>query len=70
MLASLIPSVAICAVVGAAGLAIDFVRGGGIPPQPILAVLEAAGILALVWLIAVALFQRSVLTALWKVARH
>ncbi len=70
MLASLIPSVAICAVVGLAGVAIDLMRGGGIPAQPIIAVLEAAGLLALVWLGAVALFQRSVLTALLKVARH
>ena len=70
MLASLVPSVAICAVVGLAGLAIDLTRGGGIPDQPIIAVLEAAGLLALVWLGAVALFQRSVLTALVKVARH
>lgn len=69
-LESLVPAVAICAVVGAAGLAIDWARGGGIPSHPIPAVLEAAGILALVWIAAVAVFQRPVLLALWKLVKH
>jgi len=70
MLVGLLPAVAICSLVGAAGLAIDLFRGGGIPAKPIPAVLEAAAILALVWVIGVALFQRAVLVALWKMVRH
>ncbi|RYD89575.1 MAG: polysaccharide biosynthesis protein, partial [Sphingomonadales bacterium] len=70
VMASLVPAIAICAVVGAAGIAIDVARGGGIPSHPIPAVLEAAAILAVVWVAAVALFQRSVLKALWKVVKH
>ena len=70
VLASLAPAIAICAVVGAAGVGIDFARGGGIPPHPISAVLEAAGILAVVWVAAVAIFQRAVIVALWKVVKH
>lgn len=70
MLASLAPAVAICTVVGAAGVAIDLVRGWGIPSRPIPAVLEAAAILAMVWIAAVFVFQRAVILALWKVIRH
>jgi hypothetical protein len=33
-------------------------------------VLEAAGILAVVWIVAVAVFQRAVIVALWKVVKH
>lgn len=69
-LASLAPAVAICTVVGAAGLLIDRMRGGGIPAHPIPAVLEAAAVLAVVWIAAVALFQRPVIRALWKLVRH
>ena len=69
MLASLLPALAICAVVGGAGIAIDVARGGGIPADPVRAVIEAAAILALVWIGAVFLFQRAVLSALWKVVR-
>lgn len=68
--ASLLPSVAICAAVAAAGIGIDLARGGGIPAQPMLAVGEAVVILALVWIAAVFVFQRSVITALWRVVRH
>jgi O-antigen/teichoic acid export membrane protein len=70
VLASLAPAIAICAVVGAAGVGIDLARGGGIPPHPISAVLEAAGILAVVWIVAVAVFQRAVIVALWKVVKQ
>lgn len=70
VLASLAPAVAICAAVGAAGIAIDMHRGGGIPAEPIPAVFEAAAILAVVWIAAVFVFQRAVLAALWKVVRH
>jgi len=70
MLASLLPSVAICAVVAVAGIGIDMARGGGIPENPITAVIQAAAILAVVWIGAVFVFQRSVITALWKVVRH
>lgn len=70
LVASLLPSLAICAAVGAAGIAIDIGRGGGVPANPIPAVVEAAAILALVWVAAVYLFQRSVITALIKVVRH
>jgi O-antigen/teichoic acid export membrane protein len=69
-LASLVPAVAICSVVGAAGVAIDMARGGGIPSHPIPAVLQAAAILAVVWIAAVAVFQRAVIVALWKLVRH
>lgn len=68
--ASVAPAVAICGVVGAAGVAIDIARGGGIPAEPLPAVIEAAAILAIVWIAAVFVFQRSVITALWKVLRH
>jgi O-antigen/teichoic acid export membrane protein len=70
VLASLVPALAICAVVGAAGIAIDMARGGGIPADPVAATLEAAAILALVWIAAVAVFQRAVILALWKVVKH
>jgi O-antigen/teichoic acid export membrane protein len=70
ILASLVPALAICAVVGAAGVAIDMVRGWGIPSRPIPAVFEAAAILAVVWIVAVFIFQRAVIIALWKVIRH
>ncbi|WP_016744653.1 oligosaccharide flippase family protein [Rhizorhabdus wittichii] len=70
VLASLMPSIAICAVVAAAGIAIDMARGGGIPAHPIPAVIEAAAILAVVWIAALFVFQRSVITALWKLVRH
>ncbi len=70
VLASLAPAIAICTVVGAAGMGIDLARGGGIPSHPISAVLQAAGILAVVWLAAVAVFQRAVIVALWKVVKH
>ncbi len=70
MVASLIPALAICASVGVAGIGIDMMRGGGIPPHPIPAVLEAAAMLALVWIVAVAIFQRAVIVALWKVVKH
>ena len=70
VLASLAPAVAICAAVGAAGVAITMARGGGIPTEPIPAVLEAAAILAVVWIAAVFVFQRPVITALWKVLKH
>ncbi len=70
VLASLLPAVAICAVVGAAGIAIDLARGGGLPSNPIVAVLQAAAILAVVWLGAVAVFQRAVIVALWKLVKH
>lgn len=70
VLASLLPSIAICAVVAAAGIAIDMARGGGIPAHPIIAVIEAAAILAVVWIGAIFVFQRPVITALWKVVRH
>ena len=70
VLTSLVPAVAICAVVGAAGIAIDIARGGGIPAEPIPAVFEAAAILAVVWIAAVFVFQRPVITALWKVVKH
>ncbi len=70
VLASLVPAIAICSVVGAAGIAIDIARGGGIPANPVAAVIEAASLLAAVWLGAVFVFQRSVIKALWKVVRH
>lgn len=70
VLASLLPSIAICTAVGAAGLLINAVRGGGVPASPILAVFEAAAILAVVWIVAIYAFQRSVITALWKVVKH
>lgn len=70
ILASLVPAIAICSVVGMAGIAIDIARGGGIPADPIAAVIEAAALLAVVWLGAVFVFQRSVIRALWKVIRH
>lgn len=70
VIAGLAPSVAICAVVGAAGIAIDLIRGGGIPSEPIPAVLEAAAILAVTWIAAVFVFQRPVIAALWKVVKH
>jgi O-antigen/teichoic acid export membrane protein len=70
VLASLMPAIAICSVVGMAGIAIDIARGGGIPANPIAAVIEAAALLAVVWLGAVFVFQRSVIRALWKVIRH
>jgi len=69
ILASLLPALAICVAVGVAGIAIDNARGGGIPADPVRAVVEAAAILALVWLGAVFLFQRAVLKAMWKVVR-
>lgn len=69
MLASLLPALAICAIVGGAGTAIDLARGGGIPANPVRAVIEAAAILALVWIGAVFLFQRPVLNAVWKVVK-
>ncbi len=70
VLASLLPAIAICIAVGIAGIAIDFARGGGIPKDPITAVAQAVGILAVVWIGAVYVFQRSVIVALWKVIRH
>lgn len=70
ILVSLRPAFAICAVVGIAGIGIDMARGGGIPAHPIAAVIEAAGILAVVWIGAVLVFQREVILALWKVVRH
>ena len=70
VIASLGPAAAICGVVGVAGLTIDIVRGGGVPSHPIPAVLEAAAILAVVWIGAVAVFQREVIVALWKVVKH
>lgn len=70
VVASLLPAVAICVAVGAAGVAIDIARGGGIPAAPLPAAIEAAAILAVVWVAAVFVFQRSVITALWKVLRH
>lgn len=70
ILASLVPAIAICSVVGMAGIAIDIARGGGIPADPIAAVIEAAALLAVAWLGAVFVFQRSVIKALWKVVRH
>ena len=70
IVASLMPVIAICSVVGAAGIAIDIGRGGGIPANPIPAVVEAAALLAVAWLGAVFVFQRAVIKALWKVVRH
>jgi O-antigen/teichoic acid export membrane protein len=70
VLANLLPAIAICLVVGAAGIAVDIARGTDLPSRPIPAVIEAAAILALVWIAAVAVFQRAVLVALWKLVRH
>lgn len=70
LIASLLPSLAICATVGLAGLAIDIHRGPAIPADPIPEVIEAAAILAVVWILSVFLFQRSVVTALLKVFRR
>jgi O-antigen/teichoic acid export membrane protein len=70
VLVSLLPALAMCAMVGAAGLAIDWLRGGGIPTNPLPHVIEAAAILAVVWLIAAFIFQRPVIKALWKLVRH
>lgn len=70
VLASLAPALAICAVVGAAGIAIDVARGGGVPSHPIPAVLEAAAILAVVWIAAVYVFQREVIVALLRLVKR
>jgi O-antigen/teichoic acid export membrane protein len=70
VLSSLVPAIAICSVVAVVGSAIDLARGGGIPPHPLLAVVEAAAILAVVWVVAVSLVQPAVIRAMWRLVRH
>lgn len=70
VLSSLAPAVAISSMVAIAGVAIDMARGVGVPPHPLLAVFEAAAILAVVWFLGVLMFQRAVIRAVWRLARH
>lgn len=70
LLRSLMPTAAISGTVAAAGIAIDVARGPVPPGQEIAAVLSAAAMLAVVWIGAAFVFQRPVITALWKLVRR
>jgi hypothetical protein len=67
---SLIPTVAISGMVAIGGIAINILRGPAVPGHEVQAVLAAAAMLAVVWLVAAFIFQRAVIVALWKLTHR